>query len=183
MTALMQLLTVLSPPAALLLKVTLLLAVSWAAHFALARANPRWRVLAWRMVMVGLIALPAAQWAMPKLRVPVAEPVRPAALGVATTEPVITPSLATATEPAVPVPQAQPALSSPPPFSVGAWAKANVALAFWLLWGLVAVILSARHAHVFRRLRRLLRATAPAPDSRVSQSPSPTFIWQPMVVT
>src|ERR1700722_10183645 len=31
-----------------LLKITILLAVAWALHRALARANPRWRVLLWR---------------------------------------------------------------------------------------------------------------------------------------
>ena len=54
---------------ALLLKITAILAAAWLAHLALARANPRWRVLLWRVTAAGLIALPAAAWSLPALRI------------------------------------------------------------------------------------------------------------------
>lgn len=38
-------------------KATLLLAVAWLIHFALAKANPRWRALLWRGAAVGLLSL------------------------------------------------------------------------------------------------------------------------------
>ena len=43
-----------SPWTLLLTKATLLLAVAWIAHLGLAGANPRWRTLLWRGVVVGL---------------------------------------------------------------------------------------------------------------------------------
>jgi len=47
-----------SPLALLLFKITLLLAIAWLIHLALARANPRWRTLLWRGSAVGLFLLP-----------------------------------------------------------------------------------------------------------------------------
>ena len=37
-----------SPWTLLLFKIILLLVISWLVHFALARANPRWRTFFWR---------------------------------------------------------------------------------------------------------------------------------------
>lgn len=61
--------------ALLLSKATLLLAVAWLIHFALARANPRWRVLLWRGTVVGLALLVVWSLGLPGLevRVPVPE--------------------------------------------------------------------------------------------------------------
>ncbi len=50
-------LTATSGWAALLLKATLLLAVVWLVHAALAGVNPRWRMLLWRGTAVGLLLL------------------------------------------------------------------------------------------------------------------------------
>ena len=49
------------------LRITALLALAWLAHFALARANPRWRVLLWRTVAVGLLALPLLNFGVPSV--------------------------------------------------------------------------------------------------------------------
>ena len=46
----------------LLWKATLLLAAAWLIHFALMKADPRWRVLLWRATAVGLVLL--AVWAI-----------------------------------------------------------------------------------------------------------------------
>ena len=40
-----------------LVKITFLLAVAWSLHFAIAKLNPRWRILLWRSVIVGLVAV------------------------------------------------------------------------------------------------------------------------------
>ncbi|MGD0517195.1 MAG: carboxypeptidase regulatory-like domain-containing protein, partial [Thermoguttaceae bacterium] len=53
----------------LLLKITAILALAWVLHLALFRANPRWRVLSWRMTAAGLIALPAIVWLFPAMQI------------------------------------------------------------------------------------------------------------------
>ena len=40
-------------------KMTILLLLAWLGHYALARSNPRWRLLLWRNVVLGLIAIVA----------------------------------------------------------------------------------------------------------------------------
>ncbi|NQT15115.1 MAG: carboxypeptidase regulatory-like domain-containing protein, partial [Planctomycetes bacterium] len=60
--------------AVLLSKATLLLAVAWLIHFALARANPRWRVLLWRGGVVGLALLVVWSLGLPGLEVRVPAP-------------------------------------------------------------------------------------------------------------
>ena len=42
-----------------LLKITIVLCVGWIVHFLFARSNPRWRVLLWRCVIVGIFLIPA----------------------------------------------------------------------------------------------------------------------------
>ncbi|HUT23026.1 MAG TPA: hypothetical protein VM492_01650, partial [Sumerlaeia bacterium] len=41
-----------------ILKVTAVLGAGWCLHFCLLRASPRWRVLVWRAVMLGLVLVP-----------------------------------------------------------------------------------------------------------------------------
>ena len=40
-----------------LVKISLLLAIAWLVHFAIAAMNPRWRVVLWRSVTVGVVAV------------------------------------------------------------------------------------------------------------------------------
>lgn len=56
------------PAAAVVTRLTLLLAAAWLAQVAVARANPRWRVLAWRLAVVGLILVPLATFCVPAIR-------------------------------------------------------------------------------------------------------------------
>ena len=53
----------------LLLKITAMLCLAWLVHLALFGANPRWRVLLWRMTAAGLIALPAIVWLLPAMQI------------------------------------------------------------------------------------------------------------------
>ena len=63
-----------APVWVLLLKTTAILSVGWLAHLTLARANPRWRVLLWRVTAVSLITLPAIAWLLPALEIPLHQP-------------------------------------------------------------------------------------------------------------
>ena len=62
--------------ASVFLKMTVFLLLAWVLHLVLGRANPRWRVLLWRGVAVGLIAIPVLTASLPSWKVPVA-PLRP----------------------------------------------------------------------------------------------------------
>ena len=53
----------------LLLKITAILVAAWLVHLALRGANPRWRVLLWRVTVVGLIALPTVAWLLPAIKI------------------------------------------------------------------------------------------------------------------
>lgn len=65
--------------ASVLLKMTLFLSLAWVLHIALRQANPRWRVLLWRGITVGVIAIPVLTASLPSWKVPVA-PLRPRAV-------------------------------------------------------------------------------------------------------
>ena len=59
----------------LTVKLTVYLAVTWLAHAALSRRNPRWRVLLWRSSVVGFVVLagfvyfpPIWSWPLPSPR-------------------------------------------------------------------------------------------------------------------
>jgi beta-lactamase regulating signal transducer with metallopeptidase domain len=58
-------------PAWMLIEFTALFAGAWAAHAALARANPRWRVLVWRGTCVAIAVMPIWVGFGPLLEVPV----------------------------------------------------------------------------------------------------------------
>src|SRR5262245_39162576 len=57
-----------------LLKISLILTLGWLLHFALRAANPRWRVLLWRGMALGTIAVPFISLALPFIRISIARP-------------------------------------------------------------------------------------------------------------
>ena len=59
----------------ILIKITVLLLLAWSIHFILLRFNPRWRVLLWRTVAVGTIAIPLIALCLPAIEVEVEIPV------------------------------------------------------------------------------------------------------------
>jgi hypothetical protein len=61
MTGWLRYLIDLPPLLSILLKTTVVLALGWGLHFALSRSNPRWRVLVWRGVLVGVVVIPLLQ--------------------------------------------------------------------------------------------------------------------------
>lgn len=74
-----------SPWAVLLGKVTLVLAAAWLLHHLLTKANPRWRVVLWRGMAIGLLMLIAWSLGLPGLevRIAIGEPAAVSAEAVA----------------------------------------------------------------------------------------------------
>ncbi|MCX7045418.1 MAG: M56 family metallopeptidase [Candidatus Sumerlaeota bacterium] len=96
----------LAPAGVLLIaKAILILALGWLLHGIFSRANPRWRVLLWRMVTVGLAALPLTLWVNLPIRLRPSVPRATAALSLVAAPYPATPS---SSEPMAP----QPILSS-----------------------------------------------------------------------
>ncbi len=58
MTGLTEILVNLPLQASILLKVTIVLGVSWFLQFILAKRNPHWRLLLWRCAIISLLVIP-----------------------------------------------------------------------------------------------------------------------------
>lgn len=166
--------------AVVLLKATVLLAVAWLIHLALARANPRWRVLLWRGTALALAALPVLEFV-------------PSAIELSVRRPEV--ASAGALPPAVPIAwqsgtSMPPRAESPPPSvtegdprkaeGVSATGQAEPLVATRALetlgrWTLPAiwlggfVLLAARLGIGFSRIRRWVRSCQPAPDWVIQQ--------------
>jgi len=69
--SLMQMLVELPMALDVLLKASLILGLGWALHCALVRSNPRWRVLLWRAVSMGMLLAPLLALVMPTLKLTV----------------------------------------------------------------------------------------------------------------
>ncbi|MEN6625130.1 MAG: carboxypeptidase regulatory-like domain-containing protein [Candidatus Sumerlaeia bacterium] len=154
-------------------KLTLLLALGWLLHAALGRANPRWRVLLWRLIAVGSILLPLSIWT-PAIEFTLDPPPAASAMRAAPVVPVHAPSApamerparASAPRPAPPVsPAARPGIA-PAPVVAGAAPHARPSL--WRialgLWCLGALFLLLRGAIGMRGLARIIGQSAPAPE-------------------
>jgi Zn-dependent protease with chaperone function len=150
---------------AVLVKVTLLLACAWVAHGALRGRNPRWRVLLWRGVLVAVVALPVAEWALPRLEVAILEepvPPQPAARVVTELEPMPF----DVALPDVPLRVAEPRPApAPPMFNLRAWATEHVVILLGAGWGLIALVLLAGMGRGWLRVCRTIAQSQPAPNS------------------
>ena len=170
--------------AVLLSKATLVLAVAWLLHVALARANPRWRVLLWRGVVVAQALLVAWSLGLPGLEVGL-----PAPQPVATTASPVLPTLAAEDAPArlptngsLPpeaptsveiMPVAHPVLADDgqdATFLVSP--ESSAASMSWqgaLLgaWGLGVALLLVRLAIGYLRLARLVRSNSACPPEEI----------------
>ncbi|MEN6627726.1 MAG: M56 family metallopeptidase [Candidatus Sumerlaeia bacterium] len=151
----------------ILLKASALLAFGWVMHAALMRANPRWRVLLWRGVLVGLAALPilSAIVALPvSLREPLPPPAAPMELPrvAAVAAPMI------ATE-AAPVELAEeppePPINDEPPepsFSLTDWLRENWAALALSIWALGVAFLTLRLLAAYLHMAKTFSAAKPA---------------------
>ena len=164
MTSFLQSLTDMPPIASVLLKMTILLGTGWLMHFALTNRNPRWCVLLWRLMVVGMILLPPAEWLLPKLGLKVVDTPPETQAAPISLEPSPTVPFEPTMEfhaPTIP----DKVIPRPVQLSISIWLKIHRSFLLWTLWSLIALVLSLRQAYVHLRLRRLLDSTAPAPDT------------------
>jgi len=175
--------------AVVVLKVTAILAAAWAAHGALWRSNPRWRVLLWRVTAVGLAALPAVGWLSPAFEIRV-EPPRPAEeADFAPPAPAVSSAnlVAAGSTPIGPssdLPDEAAAFPLPPGMGqpaeefdafplaerqVVVWAPSESPLAAWrglllAVWSAGIAILVLRWSIGYYRIGQMVRRAQPAPD-------------------
>ena len=166
MTHLTQYLIDLPLVPAILLKVTLVLCAGWMLHIALARCNPRWQVLLWRGVVVGVLMMailaPTHTISIPVTRP--SEPVLPVEVPSAASQPVADLSAAVHTE-ASPATQFPSMEVSQPSFSLSAWASEHgwgLACGIWLL---VTMVLGLRLMIGYGRVTHRLRSSCPGSAS------------------
>ena len=155
---------ILNPIALILTKVTVLLAIAWAFQLCLANANPRWRVLLWRLVLTGGVLIVVAQLTLPgpKLALPVVPGPIAESLGIRAPMASSPDSGGPIATVAAPIPNSAPAKLHFLPLAINraiSWSS----LLFWA-WVIVTSILIARRWLTGRRLRRHL-APAHTPSS------------------
>jgi beta-lactamase regulating signal transducer with metallopeptidase domain/thiol-disulfide isomerase/thioredoxin/protocatechuate 3,4-dioxygenase beta subunit len=170
----------------LVAKCTLLLALAWLGHAALARRNPRWRVVLWRGATLG-IGLVAALTAVPPLvRLPI-EPDTPRALaerhnGIAVPSRLASAAVGPvtglpgathrATEAPAAVTLPGPAAAAlPDPIAAPRWSVRSLA-ASWALWAWLAgaLVLTARLVLTGVALDRIIRRGSEVSDDLIKES-------------
>ena len=169
--AILQALIALPVPAMVLFKMTILLGLGWILHFALIRSNPRWRVLLWRMLMVGLFLLIPAQLFLPELSLFV---INEAQKISAPANPVPAPLPAAPLDLQTPAePLAQPDNNLPPipqktQISLAAFLESlmrNWPALLAITWAAFALIFSIRHLYTYSRLSQFIKSANPAPEN------------------
>ncbi|MCF7975431.1 MAG: M56 family metallopeptidase [Phycisphaerae bacterium] len=160
MTHLTQYLIDLPLVPAILLKVTCVLSVGWILHCGLARKNPRWQVLLWRGVVVGvfMVTLLTPYHYMPIPVVRPSEPVLPAELF-----PVASPVVVVHTE-AGPAPEPQSIDASQPSFSLSTWVFEHAWALAYGIWLLVTSVLVLRLVIGYIRVKHRMCASYPATE-------------------
>ena len=155
-----------------LLKITMVLGLGWIVHFFLIHRNPHWRVLLWRCVIVGLFLVPAL---LPlkymQIRVASSRPLptvsRPDSISGDSIEYGVTP----VSNPlfAEPVPMQESAVRdeshyAPPSFSFSTWFRAHIGMIVFVVWAVVAAVLTSRLLIGFIRIRHYIDRSSPAPE-------------------
>jgi len=156
----------LSPVYAVLLKITLVVALGWVLHFMLLRSNPRWRVLVWRLSLLGVVLIP------------VLEPFKYLEVSVAPhVETVVVEKPFTIRPSSFVVPyerfdaasdyvEAQPArIPQDPSFSIFAWVKQNYRSLLLGVWVVGVVLLAFWEVFLWLGLRQKMRLVRPAPEA------------------
>jgi beta-lactamase regulating signal transducer with metallopeptidase domain/peroxiredoxin len=170
MTSWVQILVDLPLAVSILLRVTVVLGVGWILHFCLGRANPRWRVLVWRGVVVGVFLVPMLM-PLKYFEIGVQAPASPPS--TITSVPVVERDIATV-EPVIEIADIYPAdsVAELPPetlsisqssFSIMPWARENVWLLLSFGWTLVAVVIAVRFVAAFVGIRRKVRSSVAGP--------------------
>ena len=171
MNAILQVLMTLPVPAMVLFKLTILLGLGWVLHFALIRSNPRWRVLLWRMLMVGLVLLIPAQMFLPELPLFVikeAQKISAPANPLPATPPAAPIELQTPAEPLVQPDHILPPIPQKSQVSIAAYLESltrNWPALLAITWAALALILSIRQLYTYRRLSQFIKSANSAPES------------------
>ncbi len=183
-----------SPWTLLLTKATLLLAVAWIAHLSLAGANPRWRILLWRGVVVGLALTGVWTLGLPSVKIHVPAPESAATEPIATTtpsleEPIaaepereghlrvfkkpseVPASVATKATPQQDLIEVRPEAARPIKSSVPLLSSPSLSWPLLLLgvWGVGVALLALRLTIAFVSLTRLLRSSRVVPEELVAE--------------
>jgi beta-lactamase regulating signal transducer with metallopeptidase domain/thiol-disulfide isomerase/thioredoxin len=172
------------PGAVLVARWTLLLALAWLAHAALAGCNPRWRVALWRGAMLGFALVAALSMAPPIVTYRLAAPVGP----IAEVQPEPAPPAVMPRAPVGPGPDAReagpsplrsepaamphlaetfPATATASPDAAESWPTALLGLArSWTMpvWLVGVIVLTARLTLASLALGRLVRRSTDAPE-------------------
>ncbi len=160
---------------AIMLKITIILLAGWIAHYFMASYNPRWRVIIWRCVIVGIFLVPALI-PVKYLQIPVTR----------TPEQIITTETRAASEsyniinsPDIIVPSEElppesvymPELVShnnsyttQKSFSVFTWLRGRIWLIAIYLWIFISAMLLLRLFVGFIRIKRIICSSLPAPE-------------------
>ena len=162
MTHLTQHLVDLPLAPAIMLKVTLVLGIGWILHAALARCNPRWRVLLWRGVIVGVMMV-AILSPHHYMSISVTRPEEPVFLVEMppVVESVTNLSTAVPSE-MTPVLEPQDPVVPQRSFSLSVWLQENLLSLTLGIWLIVVVALLLRLLIGYVRVRHRLRASCPA---------------------
>ncbi len=165
MTGLTEIMVNLPLQASILLKVTIVLGVSWFLQFLLAKRNPHWRLLLWRCAIISLLVIPVL---VPFSYLRISIPAPPEHGVIAPPEPAFeysiidTPSFSE-TEP-VQVSQPAASIISQPSFSLTKWLRAKIWIIVLVGWGSVAIILILRLLAGFLQVRRKVMSSVQGPD-------------------
>ena len=160
---------------AIMLKITIILLAGWIAHYFMARYNPRWRVIVWRCVIVGIFLVPALI-PVKYLQIPVTR----APEQIITTEtPDASESYNIINSPDIIVPSAElPPESEYMPelvshnnsytiqksFSVFTWLRGRIWLIAMYLWIFISSMLLLRLLVGFVRIKRIICSSLPAQE-------------------
>lgn len=158
--------------AALVGRWTVLLALAWFGHWALARRNPRWRVALWRATVVGIMGVGLLMLVPPLLTIPI----------VPTAKPVVVSSNVTSSTPrpqepglgrsaAISRQQDSGLPATTAPTSPGQPAAEAWRVVPWLLglWGVGVAVLAVRIALAWFGLNRIISRAQEAPAQVVEE--------------
>ena len=167
MTGLIQTLIDLPFAISVILKITIVLSVGWIMHLSLVGRNPRWRVLLWRVTIVGILLVPALV-PLKSLQIRVAPvPESPATSSTysASESDVTSQSVASPVETAFVSGPMENGNSYQPrtSFSLSAWLKTYMPWILLAVWGIVATILSSRLLVQFIQIKKKINNSLPGP--------------------
>ena len=175
MSDLLQLLVDLPAGLAVLLKLTVLLAVGWALHWMLRGGNPRWRRFAWRGILVGLFLVPLLSFFGPPIELTVKRTQVAGAVTSVSLESFESASIADdllVSAPGSLLPSGETRygaapVSSPPSrwVELRGWLEGHVVFMSWMSWGAIGLLLALRVLVASFRFRSTVRTSAPVPEN------------------